>query len=72
MANFIESCRSRSEPVSPVRIQHRTITTCHLTNIALRVGRRLRWDPHQQQIQGDDEANAMQSRPQRESYGVTG
>ncbi len=72
MANFIESCRSRSEPVSPVQIQHRTITVCHLTNISLRVGRPLRWDPRQQQIQGDDEANAMQNRTQRASYEVVG
>jgi len=45
MGNFFESVKNRTEPVSPVRIQHRTVTACHLTNIALRLGRTIQWDP---------------------------
>ena len=51
-------------------IQHRTITACHLTNISLRLKRTLTWDPEQQQIVGDDEANAWQRREQRAPYAI--
>jgi hypothetical protein len=72
MGNFFQCVKSREEPVSPVRIQHRTITACHLTNIALRLGRTLTWDPQAEQIVGDDEANAWQRREQRAPYQVLG
>ncbi len=68
MADFFQCVRERKEPVSPVRIQHRTVTACHLTNISLRLERPIRWDPAKEQIVGDEEANRMLSRPQREPY----
>jgi hypothetical protein len=70
MGNFFECVKSRQEPVSPVRIQHRTITACHLTNISLRLDRKLAWDPNAQQIVGDPAANAWQSREQRSPYQI--
>jgi len=70
MANFFDCVKSREEPVSPVRIQHRTITACHLTNISIRLGRPITWNPKTQQIVGDDEANAMQKREQRKPYTI--
>lgn len=71
MANFIECVRDRWTPVSDVFTHHRVLTTCHLANIALRLGRTLQWDPETEQIVGDDEANAWQSRPQRAGYEIT-
>ena len=68
MANFFECVKTREEPVSPVRIQQRTVTACHLTNISVRLGRKITWDPTAEQIIGDDEARAMQTRPQRAPY----
>jgi len=70
MANFFACVRTRSEPVSPVRIQHRTITLCHLTNISLRLGRKLAWDPKAEKIVGDAEADAWQTRSQRAPYQI--
>ncbi|MGL6193878.1 MAG: Gfo/Idh/MocA family protein [Thermoguttaceae bacterium] len=70
--NFFDCVRSRDVPVSPVDIEHRSITACHLTNISVRLnGRQLTWDPVKETIVGDDEAKAMQSRPQREPYTVS-
>ncbi len=46
------------------------MTTCHLANIAIRMGRPLKWDPETEQIVGDSEAQAMQSRAQRKGYEV--
>ncbi len=71
MANFIDCIKNRSEPVSPVRIQHRTVTACHLTNISLRLGRKIKWDPKSEQIVGDEEANRWQRREQRAPYEIT-
>lgn len=70
MGNFIECCRDRSVPVSDVFTHHRALTTCHLGNIALRLGRKLTWDPEKQEIVGDAEANAWQKREQRKGYEV--
>ena len=72
MANFFHCVKTREMPVSPVQVQHRTVTACHLTNISLRLGRKITWDPKAEQIKGDDEANGWQKRKQRAPYLVTG
>jgi predicted dehydrogenase len=67
--NFIDCVRSRKETAAPVEVAHRSITICHLGNIALRLNRKkLRWDPVKEQILGDDEAAKMLSRPYREPW----
>lgn len=70
MGNFFDGVKSREEPVAPVRIEHRTISVCHLTNISLRLGRKLSWDPDTQHIVGDDEANGWLEREQRMPYTI--
>ncbi len=55
--NFIDCVISRQPTAAPVEVAHRSITICHLGNIAMRLGRdKLRWDPRTEQIIGDDEA----------------
>ena len=69
MENFFECLRDRSTPVSDVWTHHRALTTCHLSNIAIRLGgRKLVWDPKTEQVVGDPEANRWLSRPQRPGY----
>jgi len=70
MRNFFECVKDRGMPVSDVFTHNRALTTCHLSNIAIRLGRTLKWDPKTQQIVGDDQANAWQSRKQREGYEI--
>ena len=71
MENFFECMVDRSEPVSDVWTHHRALSTCHLANIAIRLGRhKLTWDPAKQEIVGDSEANAFQTRPQRPPYEI--
>jgi len=70
MANFFECVKTRKTPVSDVFSHHRALTTCHLANIAIRLGRPLKWDPEKEQIVGDDEANAWQQRKQRKGYEI--
>jgi predicted dehydrogenase len=68
MENFFQCVKRREQPVSTVAMQHRTITACHLTNISLRLGRPLTWDPQSEQIVGDDEAGGWLVRQQRAPY----
>jgi predicted dehydrogenase len=73
MGNFIECVRDRSVPVADVWTHHRVLTTCHLANIAIRLGgRKLTWDPAAEEIVGDSEANGWLTRPQRAGYEVIG
>lgn len=66
--NFIQSVKTRRRPNADVEIGHRSNTVCHLVNICRDLGRRLRWDPEAERFIGDDEANAMLSRPRRKGY----
>lgn len=70
MGNFIACTKDRTLPISDVYSHHRALTTCHLANIALRLGRKLNWNAETEQIVGDDEANAWQSRTPRKGYEI--
>ncbi|MCA9269834.1 MAG: gfo/Idh/MocA family oxidoreductase, partial [Planctomycetales bacterium] len=70
MGNFFECVKSREEPISDVYSHHRAMTTCHLANIAIRLGRPIKWDPKTQQIVGDEEAARWQSREQRKGFEI--
>jgi len=70
MANFFDCLKTREQPISDVHTHHRAMTTCHLANIAIRLGRPLKWDPEKQEIVGDAEARKMQSREQRKGYEI--
>lgn len=64
--NFIDAIREGVAAAAPIEIAHRSITIAHLGNIALRLGREnLKWDPKAERIAGDEEADAMRSRPMR-------
>jgi len=43
--DFIESVRTRKDPVVPVEIGHRSCTVCNLGNIACDLKRTIKWDP---------------------------
>jgi predicted dehydrogenase len=57
--NFIDCVKSREQPVAPAEAGHRTASVCHLNNIAMRLGRSLRWDPSKEQFIDDPEANTL-------------
>mgnify|MGYP005837065655 CR=1 FL=1 len=68
MGNFIECVRTRGATAATVEIGHRSATVCHLGNIAMTLGRKLRWDPQAEEFPGDDEANRLRHRAYREPY----
>ena len=43
--NFLECVKKRGQTVSPIEAAVRADTVCHLGDIAIRTGRKLRWDP---------------------------
>jgi predicted dehydrogenase len=63
--NFLDCIKTRRTPIAPLEDGHRVATACHLANLSLRLGRKLRWDPQREQVIGDPEANAMLTRPYR-------
>jgi predicted dehydrogenase len=63
--NFIDCVLSRREPIAPCEVAHRSITLAHLGNIAMQLGRDLRWDPKHERFVKDDAANGMLHRPYR-------
>jgi len=63
--NFLDCIRSRNEPIASVEIGHRSATLCHLGNIAMKLGRKLSWDPEKERFINDPVANSMLSRSMR-------
>ena len=43
--DFLDCVNSRKDPYFPVDIGHRVSSICHLANIAIKLGRSLKWDP---------------------------
>lgn len=63
--NFLDCVKSRREPIAPVEGGHRVATTSHLANISLRLGRKIKWNPATETIEGDPEASLWLERPYR-------
>ena len=66
--NFLGCIRTRRPCVADVEAGCRSVTVCHLGNIAYWLNRPIRWDPTAEQIIGDDEANRMLARPRRQPW----
>lgn len=66
--NFLDAVRTRTEPVAPIDVAVRSDALCQLSDIAIRLGRKLKWDPEKETFPGDDEANRMLVRPMREAW----
>jgi predicted dehydrogenase len=67
-ADFFDCVRSRAEPIAPVEAAHRSCSVCLLGEIAMRLGRRLKWNPQTEQFVNDGQANRMLFRPMRSPW----
>ncbi len=63
--DFLDCVKSRRQPVSDLEGAHRVATVCHLANISLRLGRKVRWDADKETVTGDAEAARWLTRPYR-------
>jgi predicted dehydrogenase len=69
--NWLDCIVTRRQPISPVEMGHRACSTCLIHDIAMKLGRKLYWDPERERFKNDEEANSMLSRPQRAPYVLT-
>ncbi|MGB9906246.1 MAG: Gfo/Idh/MocA family oxidoreductase [Candidatus Saccharicenans sp.] len=70
MKNFLESMRSRQDPAAPVEVGHRSNSLCIIIHIAMKLGRKLHWDPEKEQFVNDEEANRLLDYPRRKPWSV--
>ena len=70
VGNFLDCIKSRKLPICDVEIGHRSATICHLSNHAVDLGRKLRWDPKNEAFVDDEAANALLDRPYRKPYAI--
>ncbi len=66
--NFLDCVRSRKQPIANAETGHRSSSLCHLGNIAMLLGRKLRWDPQRERFIGDSAANSMVARGMRSPW----
>jgi predicted dehydrogenase len=66
--NFLDCVKSRALPTCDIEIAHRSTNTCHLGNIAYRLGRKLEWDAEAECFKNDREADALLGREPRKGY----
>ena len=66
--NFLDCIKTHSQTAAPVEIGHRSVTICHLGNIAMKLKRKLRWDPDKERFVNNEQANRMLSKPIRSSW----
>ncbi|MEX0770698.1 MAG: Gfo/Idh/MocA family oxidoreductase [Balneolaceae bacterium] len=70
--NWIRHIRNRRLDTSaPAEVSHRSTSACLISHIAMKLPRKLYWDPINERFKDDDEANAMLSRPQRYPYRIS-
>lgn len=68
-ANWLDCIKTRQEPIAPVETGHRSCSACLLHSIAMKLKRKVYWDPKKEQFKNNDkEATAMLSRPRRKKY----
>jgi hypothetical protein len=66
--NFLDAVKQRKRAVCPIDVAVRSDTIAHLDNIAIKLRRKLRWDPVKEKFIGDEEANRMLKRPMRRPW----
>jgi hypothetical protein len=69
-ANWLDCIRTRRRPSCDEEIGHRGASLGHLTIIAYKLGRSLKWDPVREEFSGDDAANRLLGRAMRSPWRI--
>ena len=67
-AVFLENIRDRKQPETDPQTGQNATNLGHLMNLSWQVGRSVRWDGDKEQVIGDDEANALVTKPYRDPW----
>jgi predicted dehydrogenase len=70
--NWLEAIRDNKATIAPVEEAHRACSACLLHHIAMKLKRKLFWDPAEEAFKNDQQANQLLSRSQRKGYDVSG
>jgi myo-inositol 2-dehydrogenase / D-chiro-inositol 1-dehydrogenase len=68
--NFLDAVRSGQPPISPIEVAARDEMICQMSDIAVRLKRRLQWDPVKEEFINDEQANRRLSRPMRSPWRI--
>ena len=66
--DFLDSIKSGRDPIAPVEVGHRSASVCHLANIAMKLKRKLHWDPDRERFINDDQGNRLLSKSLRSPW----
>lgn len=66
--NFLDCVKSRKPTTYTAETMHSLHTTLHIGDIAIRLGRKLKWDPKKEEFLNDAPANAMRSKKYRNAW----
>ena len=66
--DWIYALRHRTKPACHPETTHRAMTICQISNLSLRLKRKLRWDPAAERFPDDEDANRMLSRARRSPW----
>ena len=69
--DWITAMQTRQPAATTPEIAHRSTSACIIGWIAMKLGRKIAWNPEKEEFIGDDMANSMRSRPQRAPYGIS-
>jgi hypothetical protein len=61
--DFIDAVKTRGRTLEDAEVAHRAMSICHLANIAIQTGQKLRWDPVKERFVNNDVANRFLSAP---------
>ncbi|MCX6598957.1 MAG: Gfo/Idh/MocA family oxidoreductase [Acidobacteria bacterium] len=67
-AHFVDCVRSRKTPSADIEIGHRSTSVCLLGNIALKTGKKLKWDAKKEDFLGAPDASALLGRKARKPW----
>ena len=68
MKNFLDCVRTRAETISPIDSAVAVDTLCQISAIAVRLQRKLKWNPANERFDGDQTANGMLTRAMRSPW----
>ncbi|MBX5493722.1 MAG: Gfo/Idh/MocA family oxidoreductase [Bryobacteraceae bacterium] len=66
--DFEDCIRTRNKPIMHIEAAHRVASLCILGNLSFVLQRKLEWDPVNERVKNDDEANRLLSRPGRGAW----
>ncbi|UCD48531.1 MAG: Gfo/Idh/MocA family oxidoreductase [Phycisphaerales bacterium] len=66
--DFLNCVKTRARTIAPPEVAHRSTTVCHITNICLRLGCKLTWNPQIERFVNNPQADRMMARTRRSPW----